>query len=279
MIRHRQAMTKLTTLTTEIQMPEVPPAHQPGNQGAELAIPPNPFGLGPVDTIPEVLTRLDAIQRYAEASSQRKQQDGLASFNFLYRIITGEVLKKVGTGFFGDDEFLIRLDVAFANRYLDALRAWDSRSDDPPRSWKVLFERREHPRITPMQFAVAGVNAHVNYDLACAVVDTCEALGRKPDSGVQEEAYDKVNDIFAEQMEDLRQRFEGRLALWIDENVLLQVDDMLGNWTVKASREHAWNLARLLWKVRRFDAVENLTLEVQDRSSGLAGHLLLLPVP
>ena len=276
MIRHRHVMT---TQTTESQVPEVPPAPQPRDLGADLGTPPNPFGLGRVDTIQEVLTRLDAIQRYAEATSQRKQQDGLASFNFLYRIITGRVLELVGTGFFGDDEFLIRLDVAFANRYLNALRAWDAGANDPPRSWKVLFERREHPRITPMQFAVAGVNAHVNYDLACAVVATCEELGRTPDSGVQEETYDKVNDIFAEQMEDLRQHFEGRLALWIDENVLMQVDDMLGTWSVKASREHAWNLARLLWKVRRLDAAENLTLEVQDRASGLAGHLLLLPVP
>ncbi len=264
----------MTTLTAESDVPEIPATHPPGPSDAR-----GPLGLGRVDSIEEVVSRLGAIQGFAEASSPLKDQDGVASFNFLYRIITQRVLDRLGTGFFPDDEFLTRLDVAFANRYLDALRAHATGSGRTPRSWKVLFERRHNPRITPLQFAVAGVNAHVNFDLACAVVETCHELGREPDEGTQEASYDKVNDIFAEQMERLRQHFEGRLALWIDENVLLNVDDMLGNWSVEASRAHAWNLARLLWKVRDHDVAEKLTLEVQDRASGLAGHLLLHPLP
>ena len=254
-------------------------ARTPAGDGPSPADPPDPTLLGRVDTIEEVINRLDAIQRFTEASSPLQDQDGVASFTFLYQIITEQVFSKVGTGFFPDDEFLTRLDVAFANRYLDALRAFATGSGPTPRSWKVLFERRSDERITPMQFAVAGVNAHVNFDLACAVVDTCQELGREPDAGTQEESYDKVNDIFAEQMERLRQHFEGRLALWIDEKVLGNVDDILGNWSVAASRAHAWNLARLLWGVRDLDGIESLTLQIQDRASGLAGHLLLQRLP
>jgi len=269
----------MSTLTTESTMPETQPtAPTPGAPDTAVA-PPDPTGLGRVDSIQEVLDRLDAIQRFTEVDSPLKDQDGVASFNYLYRIITRSVLERTGTGFFPDDEFLTRLDVAFANRYLSALRAYAAGSDATPRSWKVLFERRVEQRITPMQFAVAGVNAHVNFDLSCAVVETCKELGREPDAGSQRQAYDKVNDIFAEEMEKLRQHFEGRLALWIDEKVLLHVEDLLGNWTVKASRGHAWDLAMLLWQLRHSTFAENLALGVQDRASGLAGHLLLQPLP
>jgi len=259
----------MTTTTTEMQMSERP-ALTPDS--------PDPIALGRVNSIPEVISRLDAIQRFAEARSVLKDQDGVASFNYLYRIITGRVLDEIGTGFFPDDEFLTRLDVAFANRYLDALRTYAAGADTP-RSWKVLFERRSDQRITPMQFAVAGVNAHVNFDLSCAVVATCKELGREPDAGTQHAAYDRVNDIFAQEMERLRQHFEGRLALWIDEKVLLHVDDLLGNWSVKASRGHAWDVAMLLWKIRGFEGAEEMAIGVQDRASGLVGHLLLQPLP
>jgi len=272
---HGQATSPLTK---ESQMPGTPPTDPPPAAPDGAAGPRNPIGLGRVNSIPEVLDRLDAIQRFSEAESRLKDQDGVASFNYLYRIITNRVLELTGTGFFSDDEFLTRLDVAFANRYFNALRAFDANTGPTPRSWKVLFERRGIDRITPMQFAVAGVNAHVNFDLSCAVVETCEELGREPDAGTQHDAYGKVNDIFAQEMEKLRQHFEGRLALWIDEKVLLHVDDLLGNWTVKASRAHAWNLAMLLWKLRTHKAAEELALDVQDRASGLAGHLLLRPL-
>jgi len=231
-----------------------------------------------VETIPEVLSRLEAIQSYTEARSPLKNQDGVASFNFLYRIITARIFDHVGTGYFPDDAFITRLDVAFANRYLDALRSHAAASGQTPRSWKALFDRRSNPGVTPLQFAVAGVNAHVNFDLAWAVVTTCTDMDRDPEEGVQRATYDRVNDVFAEEMRRLRQHFEGRLARWIDDLVLARVEDVLGNWTVEASRAQAWNLATLLWRIRHVDAAEDLALEIQDRASGLAATLLLQPI-
>lgn len=237
----------------------------------------SPFGLPAVTTVPEAIERMEAIQAWVEAGSPRGANDGIACFNFLYQVITRRVLEWIDGGKFHDADFLTRLDVAFANRYFDALRAHEVDPDrGAPRSWDALFDRRSQERIAPMQFAVAGVNAHVNFDLPLAVVATCDDLERSPDTGTQRVDYDKVNLIFAEEMESLRQHFEGRLELWIDENVLGHVDDVLGNFSVEKARDTAWANAEIVWSVRNLDGVEHLFVESLDRIVGFAGRGLLV---
>lgn len=241
--------------------------------------PENPLLAGRVDSVPEVLTRMTQIQDHIEAREPLGPRDGVACFNFLYRIITSNVLAKIGTGFFHDDHFLTRLDVAFANLYFDALRANELDPETVPSSWEALIERRSEERVTALQFAVAGVNAHINFDLCRAVVATCEELDREPDFGSQRRDYDRVNGIFAEEMERLRQHFEGRLALWVDENILLHVDDAIGNWSVEAARDTAWEYAELLWAVRDLEFAERQLVKNLDRLVGLVGRGLLVRVP
>lgn len=237
----------------------------------------SPLGAGPVDTIPEFISRLEAIQTFDEANQPLGNQDGVATFNFLYQIITKNVFEKVGTGFFPDEEFLDRLDVAFANRYLDAMRAHHDQSGHVPRSWKILIERRSESGISPLQFAVAGVNAHINFDLAPAVVATCEELNKEPTSGLQKAAYERVNDIFAEEMGRLRHHLQGKLINWIDDE-LGRADDIVGEWSVEVARATAWNTALVLWAIRNFDMGEHALLDTHDRIVSLASHLLLRSV-
>ncbi len=64
-----------------------------------------------------------------------------------------------------------------------------------------------------VQLAGAGVNAHINFDLAVATVDTGRELGDADLAGRRDD-YDKVNDVFAENMDALLDRLleeqEGR---------------------------------------------------------------------
>ncbi len=240
-------------------------------------VPESVLSAGPVDTIPEVITRLEAIRALAEKTQPLGERDGVASFTRIYGIVSKNVFEKIGKRFFPDEEFLDRLDVSFANRYLAALRAYHTGTGRVPKSWKVLIERRSMPDVTPLQFAVAGVNAHINFDLAPAVVATCEELGRKPTSGGQKRSYDRVNDIFAEEMGKIREHLQGQLLDWIDAE-LGRADDIVGEWSIEAARGHAWNVALMLWSMREFDFGEDVLLETQDQVVGLAGHLLLRSV-
>jgi len=140
----------------------------------------SPYTGPPVESIDEVIDRLEQIQAYAEAQEPRGQHDGVACFSYLYHRITKRVLEGIDSGRFDDCQFVNLLDVVFANRYLAALRASVLSPDDVPDAWAVLFQRRSHRHITGLQFAAAGVNAHVNFDLAVAVADTCAQLGPPP---------------------------------------------------------------------------------------------------
>ena len=132
-----------------------------------------PYVRPPVTTVPEVLERLDEIQAYAEAHELLGPSDGVACFNRLYRTITASVLRGLGTRRFKDPDFIATLDVTFANRYFSAVRASVTEARVVAGAWQVLIERRDDRRIHPIQFAAAGVNAHVDLDLAVAVAATC----------------------------------------------------------------------------------------------------------
>ena len=72
------------------------------------------------DRIPEVLRRLAAVQVEAEKHPLARR-DGLACFNHLYTVITGQVQDDYLAGNFANGDFITRLDVSFANRYLGAV--------------------------------------------------------------------------------------------------------------------------------------------------------------
>ena len=201
------------------------------------------------ETVQEVLKLQDELQDLVDRWPPREQADGLACFNYLYRIITQEVWDRLELGTtFHDPEYLARLDVEFARLYFTAIRADAAGGTATPRSWQVLFGRRGDD-IDPMRFAVAGVNAHVNRDLAFALLATCEKLDR-PFSEAERADYNAINDIFAEHMSDLRRHFENRFERVLDKAVFDDLADDAGDLTVLLARDAAWRRAEQLWAVR-----------------------------
>src|SRR6478752_4873945 len=87
----------------------------------------------PAASIDEVIARLDAIIDQAVL-----ERDRLGFFAVLYRTVTAAVKKGVAEGRFEDGARMERLDVVFANRYLEAFDA--HRNDGTPTdSWRVAF--------------------------------------------------------------------------------------------------------------------------------------------
>lgn len=200
--------------------------------------------------------------------------DGVGCFNHLYGVITSKVLEGIDGGFFEDAEFLTVLDVAFANRYFDALRA---SVEDPPamsRSWKVLIDRRNSDAVWSLQFAVAGVNAHINLDLAVALTQAFDQLGRHPDHGSQRSDYENVNAIFASEMQELRQHFLDDEGDAVDDK-LAPVLNLVGNWSVDAARDAAWAVGEHLWVLGWLGIGSAPIVRRLDRLTALAGNFLL----
>jgi hypothetical protein len=244
------------------------------------------------EKVEDVVDLLEAVQQSAEAKAQvgrrrtagklvarllrifssgrgpaptpRYDKDGVACFNHLYTKITNDVLAKVRQGsYFTDQKFIETLDVEFAKRYLDAVRCdalggCDASGQPTPRSWDVLFHHRAEA-IRPIQFAVAGVNAHVNYDLAFALVETCQVLGQPLGQGSQHDDYLKINEIFADHMRELRHDFQGQLEREFDRWIVAGLADDAGDLTVVLARDAAWRRAERLWELR--DDAEKMAKE------------------
>ena len=162
------------------------------------------------ERIPEVLRRLAATQVEAE-KHPLAHRDGLACFNHLYTVITGQVQDDYLAGKFASGDFITRLDVMFANRYLGAV---DAETTSAPSPWRCLLERRSDGWVSPLAFAVVGVSAHVNFDLAFAVVETGAQMGQL--DLVDHNDYQHLNAIFFREMHTLRHRYEDGTERWLE---------------------------------------------------------------
>ncbi|MFD0582983.1 DUF5995 family protein [Dactylosporangium darangshiense] len=126
------------------------------------------------ETIADVVAQLEAVQGVLDRLPDLYRENPVSDFNVLYTDITRRILERHDDGAFRDPQFLNVLDVEFGKRYLDALHRWGSAGLVAPASWVVLFERYNDQRLRSLPCAVAGVNAHINYDLAFALVATWE---------------------------------------------------------------------------------------------------------
>ena len=110
------------------------------------------------------LTMDDAIERMAAIDAALPPSDGVAHFNRMYRKVTEEVRGAHDQQSFERAEFLERLDVVFANLYFDAVDC-SVQGREIPAAWAPLFHHRDRGHTYPIQFALAGMNAHINHDL------------------------------------------------------------------------------------------------------------------
>lgn len=219
-------------------------------------------------------TPVDAvISRMRALDSALPARDGLAVFNRVYLAVTEAVDRRIDSGRFLDARAAITLDVRFAERYLAAVDAVAAERR-PPACWRPLFQFRHHPGVRPLQFALAGINAHIGHDLALAVVDTCRTLGCEP--AEVEDEFDRVGDLLV----TLEERIREELMPGPD---VLQIADplthLLSAWSLERARDATWTAARALWALRRLPDVAEEFADRLDAAVGLAGRMLLTPLP
>jgi Family of unknown function (DUF5995) len=216
------------------------------------------------------------IERMTRIASSLPEADGVARFNDLYLAVTLAVAAQATADGFEDPAFLSRLDVAFAHRYFAAVDAAGA-GGPVPQAWAPLFDARGRRDVAPIRFALAGMNAHINFDLCLAVVDVCRELGIGPDTdSPQHRDYLRVNEILAGVQEDVKRRFETEL-LEVADYALGRVDDVIATWSVVRARDAAWTHAEVLWSLRPLPELSaDYTLSI-GRIVGLAGRGLLVP--
>lgn len=196
--------------------------------------------------------------------------DGVRYFNQIYTDVTRAVAERSAAGGFEDATFMIALDVEFAGLYLDAVRSPQA----APRAWQVLFARR-HAQLEPLRFAIAGMNAHINRDLAVALDATCTRLGGALERGsARFRDFTAINTTLEAQMDRAKTEVFSHTDRVVD-HALGSVDDLLEAWSITAARDSAWTAGAILHHLGSGIA-RDAALTGIDRTAGLIGRLLLL---
>jgi hypothetical protein len=214
-------------------------------------------------TLDDVVAAFDA-QSFAP-------DDGVRYFHQLYAEVTREVARRYAAGGgFEDPGFMVALDIEFAGLYFAALRA----PDVAPRAWRAVFDRRT-ARLEPLRFALAGMNAHINRDLAVALDTTFTRLG-----GALERDSPRHRDFVAINtiLETLMARAKTELFSPLDrftDSALGSLDDMLEAWSITAARDNAWIHGSVLHALGP-GAARDFAETSFDRTAALIGKMLLL---
>jgi hypothetical protein len=219
-------------------------------------------------TIADVLARMEALD------GSLPPDDGVRWFNRLYLEVTRAVAASEVTG---ADGFLEELDVEFAGAYFAAVDAVGASADFPYHAWKPLFEARHRRDIAPIQFALAGMNAHINHDLALGICAVCVTRDAEPGDDTPEHAdYLAVNPLIAD--------VEKRVKTWLLTDALADldrdfgdVDDLVAIWSVERARDAAWIRAQVLWRLRDLPPLRDDYIEMNDRATELSSRALLMP--
>ena len=225
----------------------------------------------PVTTIAEVAERLGEVHDYALGTTTAGEGDGIVCFSGLYRTIT----QTIDVTPYEDRDFLVRLDLEFARRYFDALRAYAVDRGTAPRPWRMLFDARSNPEIERVQFAAAGVNAHINYDLAAALLTTWTDF---PPDDARRRDYDTVDEAFKKHMDGLRDFYDAPFSgSAFDKTALDRLANAISDLLVRGTRANAWECAMRVWTSRNRDKARRRMLDELDFETSLLQRAVLLP--
>ena len=214
----------------------------------------------------------DVIARMQEIDTLLLTRDGLKWFNRLYLMVTQQVDLNPPDGAWQNPVWLTQLDVVFAGIYFSAVA--DFLGGQPvPSAWSALFEARYRTGIDRIQFALAGMNAHINHDLALALLTTDADLNVVPAPASPEFAdYQSVNDLLNRVMPSaLNMLATDTLGVLAQDTG--KIGRLLAFWDICQARDLAWNFANHL---RSLDSLaRDAALTAQDGLTGVVGRAIL----
>jgi Family of unknown function (DUF5995) len=187
------------------------------------------------ETIDDVLRNVDQIITWSI-----KAESHIGYFAVVYKRVTLAIREAITDGQFDDGNRVARLDVAFAQRYFNALNAYFHPNEYPDLTlaWEVAFVGDLDGQAIILQHLMSAFNAHITFDLGMA----CFTIA--PDSlDTLENDFNRVNAVLCSQIPgiiDVLQRLSPELR-WIRR----LIPDELGvfNRMLMKLRQGAWLFA------------------------------------
>jgi hypothetical protein len=236
--------------------------------------------------IDEVVRRLLEIERqrdgYRNPDRGRRPRrpgwrpDGVACFNYMYLCVTERVRDRADE--FKSPAFVKRLAIVFAEFYLQA-HAAEARRGWVSKAWEPLFEQQHNKGATPVQCALAGMNAHINNDLPWALMQAWNEHEQTPsESSPDFDDFRKVNDLLESVADEVRATLETRFQKFLNW-LFRRLDDVAAAFAISRARDEAWDRGSR-W-VARFDGtkwaaqLDEEGANAHERNIGFASNLIL----
>jgi len=215
----------------------------------------------------------DVVQTMEGIDQLLPDGDGLKWFNRLYMMVTREVDLEPPAGGWKDARWLLLLDVVFAGFYFRAVAGFLSGASGVPSSWNAMLSARYTAGIDRIQFALAGMNAHINHDLSLALLATDQQMNVEPDdASPQHVDYEAVNGLLNTVMPSALQMLAvgvlGQLAQDTG-----KIGQILAFWDICRARDLAWMFADHLRGLD--DGARQVALDAQDQMTGALGRAIL----
>jgi hypothetical protein len=193
--------------------------------------------------------------------------DAAGFFPALYVRVTEDIAARIRADRFEDGERMERLTEAFAGHYIRARTG----QIPVPRCWQATWDVAGDAGLLIVQHLLLGTNAHINHDLAQAVVEVAPEFG-----GLESMRGDfhTVNDVLAGSLAGVIRDLD-RVSRWTSAAAALG-GGRLFHFSLRMARVQAWGTAERLAPLDEAGRRE-LMREV-DRLVSVLAYLITRPV-
>lgn len=235
----------------------------------------------PQKTIEDALLELKKIVKETRGTN-------LAYFPVLYLYVTKSIQKETSKhkkasnhkddkkefSPFDDNERMKRLDVIFANRYINAYYGWKN-NKEISKSWEIAFKFAvEDTSSMIMQHLLLGMNAHINLDLGIATVDATSFENDESKAKCTYKGFNSIVDDFKtinKVLAALTKTVEDCLA---SNSFVFRLiskygkgkEAIIANFSMQYARSAAWNFASEYRYKHHNQTIEDRDNEVHDLS-------------
>ena len=216
-------------------------------------------------TIEEVLAELDKIIEWSI-----KNKNAAGYFAATYRSMTLAVLDSVKKKKFEDGKRMVKLDVAFANRYLEAWENYQT-GKKCTNAWFTAFEAAKNKELLIMQHILLGINAHINLDLGVAAASVMPYRKITP----LKNDFNKINEVIS----SINQKVQNSLSEicypieFLDE-ISNGQDNVVLDFAISKARQTSWASAFVLSNAISF--IRPSLINMIDNAATLVGRNIIL---
>ena len=214
----------------------------------------------PPTTITEVIEQLNTIVVNAAATNNRA-----GYFAALYKKVTVAVHNKIKAGYFDDNERMEKLDIVFANRYLEAYQNYTQQVSCTA-CWQTAFDTCNNWRPMVMHHLLTGMNAHIGLDLgiAAAVVSQGDSIENIHND------FNKINTVLCELINEVKTCLYSMwpLSKLISKLNMGKFENDMAGFSMNIARDAAWQVAL---QYAAFTSAETQANYIASRDKEVAG--------